>query len=62
MKDHRLRIGMRFVQQGREFVIEGPLLDNQLKSLRVSRSSSTIRALMTVVEEDVAERGFRCAP
>jgi len=24
MKDYRLRIGMRFVQQGREFVIEGP--------------------------------------
>jgi hypothetical protein len=23
MKDYRLRIGMRFVQQGREFVIEG---------------------------------------
>jgi hypothetical protein len=31
MKDYRRRIGMRFVQQGREFVIEGPLLDNQLK-------------------------------
>src|SRR6266542_1289324 len=31
MKDYRLRIGMRFVQQGREFIIEGPLPDNQLK-------------------------------
>jgi putative transposase len=31
MKDYRLRIGMRFVHQCREFVIEGPLPDNQLK-------------------------------
>jgi putative transposase len=31
MKDYRLRIGMRFVQQGHEFVIEGPLPDDQLK-------------------------------
>jgi hypothetical protein len=31
MKDYRLCIGMRFVQQGREYVIDGPLPDNQLK-------------------------------
>jgi hypothetical protein len=30
LKDYRLRIGMRFVQQGREFVIEGPLPNDQL--------------------------------
>jgi hypothetical protein len=29
-RDYRLRIGMRFAQQGREFVIEGPLPDAQL--------------------------------
>src|SRR5262249_22999885 len=31
MKDYRLRIGMRFVQQGHEFVIEGPLPNDHLK-------------------------------
>jgi putative transposase len=31
MKDYRLRIGMRFEQRGREFVIEGPLPNDQLK-------------------------------
>jgi putative transposase len=30
MKDYRLRIGMRFVQEGREFIIKGPLPEDQL--------------------------------
>ena len=31
MKDYRLRLGMRFVRQGREFTIEGPLPENRLR-------------------------------
>src|SRR5262249_53639826 len=31
MKDYRLRIGMRFVEQGREFIVEGPLPENRLR-------------------------------
>jgi len=31
MKDYRLRIGMHFVQEGNEFVIEGPLPNQELR-------------------------------
>lgn len=31
MQDYRLRIGMRFIRQSREFIIESPLPDGQIK-------------------------------
>ncbi len=38
MPDYRLRIGMRFVRRGREYVIEGRLSNGDIKFRGVSSS------------------------
>jgi hypothetical protein len=43
MPDYRLRIGMRFRQQAREYVIEQGLPDNHLKVRDVLSSESSVK-------------------
>lgn len=50
MKDYHLRIGMRFVEQGREFVIEGPLPENQLKVRDTVTEIPTTRSKADLLE------------
>jgi hypothetical protein len=56
MKDYRLRIGMRFVQQGREFIIEGPPPDNQLKIKDTFTDVCSARATAGLLEDLFAGR------
>jgi len=56
MKDYRLRIGMRFVQQGREFVIEGLLPNNQLKIKDTFTDVSSARTTADLLEDLFAGR------
>jgi hypothetical protein len=56
MKDYRLRIGMRFVQQGREFIIEGPLPDDQLKIKDTFTDVCSARTTADLLEDLFAGR------
>jgi Mu transposase, C-terminal len=56
MKDYRLRIGMRFAQQGREFVIEGPLPDDQLKIKDTFTDVCSARTTADLLEDLFAGR------
>jgi putative transposase len=56
MKDYRLRIGMRFVQQGREFIIEGPLPDDQLKIKDTFTDICSARTMTDLLEDLFAGR------
>jgi hypothetical protein len=56
MKDYRLRIGMRFVQQGREFIIEGPLPDDQLKIKDTFTDVCSARTMADLLEDLFAGR------
>ncbi|HEV8575022.1 MAG TPA: hypothetical protein VGR43_09985, partial [Dehalococcoidia bacterium] len=56
MKDYRLRIGMRFVQQGHEFVIEGPLPNDQLKIKDTFTDVCSARTTADLLEDLFAGR------
>jgi len=56
MKDYRLRIGMRFVQQGRELIIEGPLPNNQLKIKDTFTNICSARTTADLLEDLFARR------
>lgn len=56
MKDYRLRIGMRFIQQGHEFIIEGPLPDNQLKIKDTFTDVCSARTTADLLEDLFAGR------
>jgi hypothetical protein len=56
MKDYRLRIGMRFIQQGHEFIIEGPLPDDQLKIKDTFTDVCSARTTADLLEDLFAGR------
>ena|SRR5262247_3454173 len=56
MKDYRLRIGMRFVQQGHEFIIEGPLPNDQLKIKDTFTDVCSARTTADLLEDLFAGR------
>src|SRR5262245_4570512 len=54
--NYRLRIGMRFTQQGHEFVIEGPLPDDQLKIKDTFTDVCSARTMADLLEDLFAGR------
>ena len=56
MKNYRLRIGMRFVKQGHEFVIEGPLPNDQLKIKDTFTDVCSARTTADLLEDLFAGR------